>query len=310
MSKVEKRTILSYDKTLELGVTITIPEGKPKGIVQILHGMSEYRLRYFDFMNQLSNEGYIAIIHDHRGHGESILKPNDLGYFYEDGANQLVLDAKKVTDYIQNRFPNLPVILLGHSMGSLVARAYLKRYDDVLSGLILMGPPFQNPHLNMGIKMIRFLKLFRSSHSCSKLVHNLAFLNYNQKFKKESDTLSWLCQNSETRKKYRNDKQCNFIFTLNGFETLFLLMKDVFDPINWQLKQCHLPILILAGSDDPVIGSPNHFQHTVQFLKERGYQNIQVKCYEKLRHELLQEVEKEVVINDIVQFLVDRDYEN
>lgn len=306
MSKVEKRTLLSYDKTLELGVTITIPEGKPKGIVQILHGMSEHRLRYFDFMNELSNAGYIVMIHDHRGHGESILNPNDFGYFYKDGANQLVLDAKKVTDYIQSRFPDLPIYLLGHSMGSLVARAYLKRYDDVLSGLILMGPPFQNPNLNIGRKLVRFLKIFRSPHGRSKLVHNLIFWNYNQKFKKEYDTLSWLCKNQETRERYRNDQQCNFIFTLNGFETLFLLMKDVFDTMNWHLKKCHLPILILAGSDDPVIGSPKQFQHTVQFLKEQGYQNIQVKCYENLRHELLQEVEKEEVIQDILQFLVDK----
>ncbi len=123
-----------------LTVLPQLPE-KAEGIVQLIHGMAEHKERYLHFMEFLAAHGYICIIHDHRGHGKSVKSSADLGYFYGQGSDGLVEDTAAVTRYARSRWPNLPVFLIGHSMGSLIARAYTKKYDDQIERLILIGSP-------------------------------------------------------------------------------------------------------------------------------------------------------------------------
>ncbi len=123
-----------------LTVLPQLPE-KAEGIVQLIHGMAEHKERYLHFMEFLAAHGYICIIHDHRGHGKSVKSSADLGYFYGQGSDGLVEDTAVVTRYARSRWPNLPVFLIGHSMGSLIARAYTKRSDDQIERLILIGSP-------------------------------------------------------------------------------------------------------------------------------------------------------------------------
>ncbi|WP_286078086.1 alpha/beta fold hydrolase, partial [Thomasclavelia cocleata] len=146
---MERLKINSSCDNLPLDVIISTC-ADPKGIVQIAHGMCEYKERYLDFINNLNQNGYIVIIHDHRGHGKSVLNENDLGYFYNDGASAIVEDIYLLSKYIKNRFNDLPLYLLGHSMGSLIVRNYIQKYDYEIDGLIICGSPSYNKLTKVG----------------------------------------------------------------------------------------------------------------------------------------------------------------
>ena len=143
--KVKKTVYLtSKQDGLKLHVLLMEPEGEPKGIVQIVHGMAEHKERYEPFMEMLCKHGYISVIHDHRGHGKSIRKEEDLGYFYDESGTAIIEDVHQITQWTKERYGKLPYHLFGHSMGSLVVRCYLKKYDDELDSLIVCGSPSEN----------------------------------------------------------------------------------------------------------------------------------------------------------------------
>mgnify|MGYP000113940991 FL=1 len=142
-----KKTVYLTSKQdgLKLHVLLMEPEQSPKGIVQICHGMAEHKERYEPLMQMLCNNGYISVIHDHRGHGKSVKNASDLGYFYDDSGKAIIEDAHQVTTWMKERYgEELPYHLFGHSMGSLVVRCYLKKYDDELDSLIVCGSPSEN----------------------------------------------------------------------------------------------------------------------------------------------------------------------
>ena len=140
----------SYGDGLKLEVLTVVPEGEIRGIFQIHHGMSEYKERYLPFMRFMAKQGYAAVIHDCRGHGKSIRSREDLGYMYGQGGKALVEDTHRILQVMKERWPGVPVILLGHSMGSLVVRTFLKRYDRDIDLLVVCGSPGKNPLLGMG----------------------------------------------------------------------------------------------------------------------------------------------------------------
>ena len=132
---MKKVTLESPSDGLEISVLTCGPQEGARGVVQLVHGMCEHKERYIPFMKFLAGEGYASIIHDHRGHGESIRSSEDLGYFYEGGYIALIDDIKAVNSLAGEENPGLPVVLMGHSMGSMAVRSYLKRYEDTIQAL-------------------------------------------------------------------------------------------------------------------------------------------------------------------------------
>lgn len=291
---------------LEIGVSVFVPdESTPiKGIFQISHGMAEHRKRYFPFMEFLTENGYIAVINDHRGHGESVKEKEDLGYFYDDTANFIVEDLHQVTQNIKKEYPNLPVYLFGHSMGSLAVRNYIKKYDNEIDKLIVCGSPSKNAGATFGILLCKMIRLFKGEKYRSKLIQKLTFSSYGRKFKKEQSKNSWVCSSNETISEYDKDKECGFIFTLNGFINLFKLVNRTYSEKGWEKKNLELPIFFIAGDEDPVIGNLNKWIEAYEFLQnEIGYKNMSHKLYKGRRHELLNEDIKEKVYRDIVDWV-------
>lgn len=137
--------ISSSSDGLALSALLIQPDIALKGVIVILHGMAEHKERYIDFMQACAKVGYTALIYDHRGHGESVCSKDDYGYFYEEDACYIVEDVKDVINHVRQVFPSVPVILFAHSMGTLVARLYCKKYDDTIDKLILSGPVVKNP---------------------------------------------------------------------------------------------------------------------------------------------------------------------
>ena len=301
--KEENLVINSKCDNLPISITIFIPEKKIKGIFQISHGMAEHKERYYNFMKFLTNNGYITIINDHRGHGKSVKSMDDLGYFYDTKAEYIIEDLHQITLYIKNRFPDKKIVLFGHSMGSMVVRKYLKKYDKDIDKLIVCGSPSKNSFSNIGIIVSKFIGMIKGDNYRSKFIHKMAFGNYNKKLKKVVSQNSWVCANENSVEKYDKDELCGFIFTTNGFENLFKLMENIYNSNGWLLNNKEIPIFFIAGSDDPVIINKEKWLQSQEFLRRLGYLNISNKLYDGFRHEILNETKGQVVYKDILDFI-------
>lgn len=288
-------TIISRQDGLNLEIAIMKCES-PKGIVQISHGMSEHKERYFDFMHYLNEKGYICIIHDHRGHGKSIQAKEDYGYFYTENADFIVEDLFQVTEYIHDLYPELNIYLFAHSMGTLVARCFLKKYDTYISKLVLCGPPTQNMAAGLGLAFAKLLKPFFKEKQGNFVLNKMAFVGYGNGY-------DWLSKNVDNVKKYEADEDCGYLFTTNGFINLFQLMMKAFDKTDWLVRNEDLPIWMIAGEKDPVIQNKEKFEELKQFLINVGYRNVSSKLYPELKHELLNEKEHVKIYEDIFRFI-------
>lgn len=301
--KIETIKIESEVDKLILEAIEIVPEKEIKGIVQISHGMAEHKERYIPLMEYLAQNGYVSVIHDHRGHGKSIKSKENLGYFYDESAEFIVEDLHQITNWITHKYPNKPIILLGHSMGSMVVRKYIKKYDTDIDKLIVCGSPSNNPFAGIAIEIAKIISIVKGKHYRSQLLQKLAFGTYAKKFPEGTSENRWICSDEDIVKDYDQDELNGFTFTLNGFINLFTLMKEIYQKNGWKVNNKNLPILFIAGSDDPVIINKAKWEKSQEFLKKIGYTNIQAKLYEKMRHEILNECEKEIVWNDVISWI-------
>ena len=302
-SNFEETTLVSPSDSLELSVLIAYPETEPTAIVQLVHGMCEHKERYIPLMRFLSQHGYVCVMHDHRGHGKSVRTTDDLGYFYAGGYVAMVDDTHAVTQFIKNRYTDLPVYLFGHSMGSMVARSYTKRYDNELAGLIVCGSPSYNSANSIGKQIAKCQGHKHGDHYRSTQMQKLAFGTYNKSFGKVSSPNAWICSDTTVVAAYDASPLCNYIFTSNGFYNLFALMDDAYARNDWRLSNPQLPIWFISGEEDPCLISLRKFNHAVDNMRKVGYVNVTSKLYPHMRHEIVNELGKEQVWNDILSQL-------
>ncbi|MBQ6475210.1 MAG: alpha/beta hydrolase [Clostridia bacterium] len=275
---------------------------EPKAVVQMAHGMCEYKDRYIPLMEYLSAHGYICIMNDHRGHGKSIRSMDDLGHFYEPGGQGLITDMLAVTDYIQKTYPDLPLLMFGHSMGSFAVRTYIKEHDDLIKGLIVCGSPSDTPARGMGKVILNILKLFKGAHGKSNLADNLFSKSFNKNFKEEGPC-AWICTDPEVVKAYLADPFCGYSFTINGYQSLMYLMSETYSKKGWKVSNPDLPIRFISGENDPCATDRAHFLKAVDFIRSVGYRNVEEKMYPGMRHEIHNEKGKEQVWQDILAYL-------
>ena len=298
-----KRRIKASSDGLKLTILISEPVGEPKGIVQIVHGMCEHKERYIPFMEYLSAHGYICAIHDHRGHGETILNEEDLGYMYKGGWKALVEDIKFVQNEVKSSYPALPYTLFGHSMGSMAVRSFTKRYDDSIDTLFVCGCPSYNPAGKAGRILAGLIGLFKGEHYRSPLLQKLSFGSFNKPFESEGYPSAWVCSNKDTLEAYHKDPYCMFTFTVNGFKNLLDLMQDCYSPKNWKMSNPGLPVHFISGADDPCRISDKAIGKAVDLMKTVGYKNTDLHLYPGMRHEILNETSRILVWEDILDKL-------
>lgn len=302
-------TVQSKCDALPLSVLMFLPDQEEacKGVVQLVHGMSEHKERYLPLMEYLAQHGYASVIHDHRGHGQSVRSEQDLGYMYEVGMDGLISDVLLINEFAHGKFPDLPVFMLGHSMGSLAARVFLREHDDCIDKLILSGPPSRNKLVDCGILLAKLQKMIKGGHSKGKMLEKISVGAYGKAnakaFPGELTISSWICSDPEVVKVYEESPLCGFTFTADGFLTLFQLLKYTYKEKGWKCKKPDLPILYLGGSDDACIGGTEKFQDEMMVLKHVGYNYVDGKRYPGMRHEICNETGKEEVFSDIVKFL-------
>lgn len=294
------------------GITIhalkVLPDGNAKGIVQIVHGMCEHKERYEKLMEYLAGRGYICVIHDHRGHGQSIEEKTDLGYMYEGGYRGLVEDVHQLTvmtkEYAKKSTgKDLPLYLLGHSMGSLVVRVYLKKYDSEIDKLVVMGSPSSRPGVFAGLVLINIIKKIKGEKSHSKILDYIVInSSYEKRYKEENTPHAWLSTDKSEVAKYNSDPLCNYCFTINGYENLALLTRETYKKDGWGMENASLPIKFLSGEGDPCAVDKKSFGNSMRFLKRLGYNNVTGKMYKGMRHEILNDTIRSTVYSDILNF--------
>lgn len=272
-----------------------------KGVVQISHGMAEHSDRYARFAMELCKNGYAVFINDHLGHGKSVASKDDLGYFGENGMDSLVDDLKQVTDIAKKEYPNVPYILFGHSMGSFLARRYTEKYGDGLDGAIFCGTSGTNPAAGIGIAVAKYFEKSKGDHIRSDFINNMAFGPYNKKTEKKTE-FDWLSRDEKEVDKYINDDLCGFCFTANGFETLFTVLKTVSRKDWYKNVRTDLPILLIAGDNDPVGDYGKGVTQVFDDLKKSGH-NAMIKLYNGARHEILNETNRDEVTQDLIGWL-------
>ena len=298
MSIQEYFTIDSDYDALKIDCLMIRPDDEPKAVLQMAHGMSEYKERYIPLMEYLANRGYACCMNDHRGHGKSVKSIDDLGYFYSGGGPALIEDMHKLTEELQSRYPSIPLYLFGHSMGSLAVRVYAKKYDDDLSGIIVCGCPTENSAIGIAEKMVDALIKMKGEHYRSRLCASLFVGMFNRNFKKEGSDFAWLSVNRDNVAKYEEDPYCGFNFTLNGYKALIYLMKETYSKDNWTLNDPS-PVRFISGENDPCMNNRKMLMKAVGLMDQVGYRDVSYNIFEGMRHEILQEDEREYVFDYI-----------
>ncbi|MBQ9080299.1 MAG: lysophospholipase [Clostridia bacterium] len=278
-------------------------DARPHAVLQISHGMCEYIGRYEDFARYLTAHGVIVCGNDHIGHGRSIGEDSELGYIPRGGAEYLVEDVHKLTALMKSRFPDLPYFLLGHSMGSFVARLYLSKYGAELDGAVIMGTGGPGNPTGIAKLLARLIAAFRGGRHRSKLINSIAFGSYNARCGKGCAEYAWLTRNEEIVARYTADKYCNFVFTCDAFHTLFDMLGRVSKKSWATTLPRELPILIVSGEQDPVGGYGKGVQTVFERIKAAGVRDVRLKMYLEDRHEVLNELDRETVYADILAWM-------
>jgi alpha-beta hydrolase superfamily lysophospholipase len=289
-------TIPSGD--LQLQAAVIAPEN-PKAVVVFVHGMAEHKERYYPFMTYLCEQGFACVIYDQRGHGATAVNPDDLGYFGKNGVKKLVEDTRTVIHWTRKQYAGLKLFLLGHSMGSMVVRCYTKKYDREIDGLVVCGSPSDNPVSGLGILVTRVFQLFKGERHRSKTVALMMFGPHVKKFKDEGLHNAWLSTNKVNVQEYNDDPLCGFKFTLNGYRVVMQLIQETYSSTGWAVRNPEMPVHFLAGSEDPCIITRKDFDKAVEFFRDRGYKKVSAKVYTGMRHEVLNELGKESVWEDV-----------
>lgn len=273
-----------------------------KAILQISHGMAEHAGRYEPFAKALTARQFAVYANDHRGHRHSAILPEEQGYFADKEGWQLVVgDLKSLTDIIREKHPGLPVFLLGHSMGSLLSRSYVFSHGQYLQGLILSATA-GDPGLlgRLGIVVARIEVLLRGKKAKSPLLDKLSFGKFNDAFKPNRTPFDWLSREECEVDKYIADPHCGLIFTTGFFRDLLRGIKSINAPSNISKVPKNLPIYLISGSKDPVGGDTKGVQQVIQQYDKAGITDLSHRFYEEGRHEILNEINKEEVYEDII----------
>lgn len=284
---------------LDISVLVTMPESRPLAVLQLAHGMRGCKERFLPFMSYLADHGVVCVANDHRGHGESVLTPEDRGYMYSGGYMALIEDMRMLTDWIHFTYPGIPVFLLGQSMGSLAVRTYLKSYDDRVDGAFLCGSPGGGSMVEAALAFSRFLAVFRKGRFRPRMLQKVASDKYNRRFRSEG-TNAWTCSDPSVRQDFADNPSCNFDFTANGILALISLMKESDSPQGWHVSNPDMPVCFISGEDDPCMKGEDSLHRSAQLMADLGYRNVTSALYSGMRHEVLNEIGKEIVWADIL----------
>lgn len=303
MKKVEY-TFKSATNVCDIYGCKYIPDNDAKAVIVIHHGMAEHQGRYQNFIEYLTNNGYIVFMHDMANHGKSNSDFELTGFFgKKDGYKALVADMKTTFDMAKKDYPNLPIFTMGHSMGSFINRCFTAWHNDLnLAGTIYMGTGGANPIAGIGDKLSSLIAKLTGYTKKVAMLDKMTFGSYGDKFEHRTN-FDWLTRDTKIVDEYIADKYCGFLFSAQGMNDLVKLNIGANTDEWYQNVPKDLPILVTSGSMDPVGEYSKGINQVGDKLKATGHDKVTVKLYENARHEILNETNKDEVYADILEWL-------
>ena len=306
MEKIE--TILRDDQSL-IPARIWIPDHHPlnqiQGIIHICHGVAEHSARYRNAALALNQAKYIVISHDHRGHGLSISKNEELGHFANQyGWQKTVRDLFFVHKFIRKTFPDKPLILLGHSMGSFISMSYLQLHPKSVAAFIGSGSAYKPPFICKALGLIAKAERMRLGVTGkSKWVDKIAFLGYNKKCRPQRTQSDWISRDISVVDQYKEDPKCNFICTAKLWEDFAYGLVDLFTHHQFNKLPKNIPYYFFGGDKDPVSLYGKQLKELSHKIKHIGAKNIEMTLYKEGRHEMLNEINAPEVLENLIDWL-------
>ena len=298
-------TFFSADGKTPIHAVEWLPEGQARAVLQISHGVSEYILRYEPFAEYLTARGFAVAGHDHLGHGQSVAEGSARLYFGPRGSwNWVVDDIDQRRNLAKAKFPQVPYFLMGHSMGSFLARTYLIRYPGAVDAAVIMGTGQMSPAIIAGGKAVAAEEAHRvGEDQTSSLVDKLAFGAYNKRFAPNRTGFDWLSLNQDNVDRYMADPLCGGNATIGLFREMLGGLSFIAKPENLKRMNLNIPVLFISGEMDPVGDCGKGVKRAFESFRKAGVRDVSLKLYPELRHEILNETCRETVYEDIYQWL-------
>ncbi len=283
-----------------------LPENEAdiKAVIQISHGMAEHSARYKRFAEKLTANNFGVYANDHRGHGQTAGAIENLGLYADnDGWDLVVNDMNQLTTIIKKNHSNVPVFLFGHSMGSFLTRDYMFTYGNDIDGVILSSTAGDPGMLgNAGIIISKIESILKGKTAESPFMDKLSFGSFNKSFKPNRTNFDWLSSVDEEVDKYINDPYCGTIFKAGFFNDLLNGIKKINKPANIQNIPKTLPVYLFSGTNDPVGDFTKGVKNVHKTYEKAGIKDLSMKFYENGRHEMLNEINREEVYNDLISW--------
>lgn len=271
----------------------------PLGTFLIYHGMAEHHERYHAFAKYLNESGYDVYLYDHRGHGTD-KKMEELGFFSsKDGYKKVVNDAVTIARYVKEHNRSDKTILFGHSMGSLILRNVIQQFDEVDCAVICGTTSPSQLTTKMGLILSSIEKKIKGPKNISYFMNHVLFEGAPYRKLCKRTAFDWLSRNNSNVGAYIDDPYCGFICTSGFYNDLIHLTLNAIKPSFIKLTRKDLPILIISGSHDPVGGYGKQVTKFFLRLQKFGFQNVDCSLYSEGRHELLNETNRDEIMNDI-----------
>ena len=298
MGTKQEFTFPSSDGIHQIHTVLWLPEGEPRGVVQLVHGICEYILRYEPVAQYLNDHGFAVVGHDHLGHGLTATGPEEYGYFSD--WNQVVTDVYHLRSQTGERFSGLPYFLLGHSMGSFVTRTYLIDHPGTLTGCILSGTGQETP---LNVAAGKFLTGLGDPRKVNKLFFDLSIGGYNRAFRPNRTTDDWTCRDEAVVDARLKDPLCNFKTTAGLNHAMMGGLQYIANKANLARMDKDTPVYFFAGDNDPVGAMGKGVRKVADWFREAGVKDVTVKLYPGGRHEMLNEINKEEVFADTLAWI-------
>lgn len=302
----EEFTIDSRDGKSKLYACVFYPETEPICIVQIVHGMKDRIARYEEFAQYLTDRGVLVVGEDHLGHGKTLKEGDTPGYFCEnDPATVLVRDVHRLKKIMEEKYPLLPHIILGHSMGSFIVRNYMARYGTGVEGVILSGTGTPTKaELRFGRSLAWIIGKIKGRKHVSKLLCDISSKSYMSGIEGAKTRYDWLSTDETAVAAFAEDKLCSgFDFTVNGYDTLYELALRMQKKENLLKIPKKLPILIVSGAEDPVGNKGLAPKKLYDDYLNLDLTKTVLKLYSGARHEVLSEKNRETVYVDLYSWI-------
>ena len=282
----------------------TPKSSSPRAVVQLAHGMIDYTGRYTALASFLAAHGIILAGNHHLGHGKSAASEDDLGYFADKNGYKYVLDdIYAFNKHLHKSYPDLPIFLLGHSMGSFISRLYVAKHPSTVSGLIIHGTGGPNSLVGVGKTLAKLIKSFYGPRHRSNMINNMAFGSYNKKYPKAEGHNAWLTRDLSKVATRDTDPFTSYKFTVSGYIDLFTFLAESNSKKWFKDYPKSMPTIIMSGDMDPVGNYGKGPRYVYKQLMINGAENVSCKIYEGARHELFNETNSDEVFVDILKWI-------